>query len=163
MARMFIPKEGMFENDDLDRYRAIRSQLDAAYAACEVLGGSALRAFRCLAVRRMLDEERSFLCGDDGEEVLAGLREDFQGRWGLLDAPRTSYCNQDAFLALENALSCSYEYTLRREVKRMRGMASSSQSEVSDVRGSTSYRIGNAIVRAGMKILPKSLVRKIQG
>ena len=163
VARMFIPKEGRFENGNLGRYRAIRSQLDTAYEACKDLGEGALRAFRCLAVRRMLDEERSFLSGDDAEEVLAGLREDLQGRWGLLDAPRTSYCNQDAFLALENALSCSYEYTLRREVKRMRGTASSSQSEVSDVRSSTSYKIGNAIVRAGMKILPKSLVRKIQG
>ena len=126
------------------------------------------RAARCLVARRMLNDVRRFVCVDDAEEIFADLQEAFRGRYGLLDAPRTSYCNQDVFANLELSLSASYTHLLKNEASfggSARAVAASkgrSSRQVAAVKESWSYRIGNAIVRTGRKLLPTTWYRALK-
>ena len=151
------------DKDDLELFRDHMKVLDEAYELAGGMDEDALRAARCLAVRRMLDDERIFVSADHGEEIFDELAAAFRDKYGFADAPVNSYCNQNAYQALKRALATpSYTDTLRRENAHMHSANTTLRKRCESIKGSGSYRVGNALVRAGSKVLPPSLRRKLK-
>lgn len=150
------------DETDLDLYESHRRVWDELYEVAEGLGEDALRAARCLIVRHMIDDVHLFSCTDHAEEIFDDLRQSYQERYGISLAPRSSYCNQDSFHSLERAMSASYMASLQHEARNARGENRALRERCESIKGSGSYRLGNAIVRAGRKVLPTSLYRKLK-
>lgn len=150
------------DRDDYARYRSRIGQLDELSAALDGLGEDATRVMRCLSVRELLGCLRSFAGSRDGEKVFEDVRLRAEELYGIWDAPRSSFCNQDDFRALELALFSTYGDMLRRDVGRLRGSYWYMAERCVSLKESNSYRIGNALVRATKKVLPGQLYRKLR-
>lgn len=148
---------------DVQLCEAHLAVLDAAYEAARGIGAPALRSLRCLAVRRMLDDMRRFSCTPHARQCFELLQQAFAQRYGLAEAPLAELCNQNAYQTLERAMSATYERALQREASSLRGTNNALRQRAASVKGSKSYRLGNALVLAARKVLPASVYRRLKG
>lgn len=142
--KIFISEDG---KTDQEVYEENKKDLENAFELSKSLGKGAQSAFRTLAVRRLLDDLRTFICADQGKEIFAELKEAFSCRYGLLDVPRSSYCNTEAFLALEQDLTSPYEKTLKKGMEMARASSNKLKAQRMSLENSRSYRLAYAALQ----------------
>ena len=147
---------------DAALYRARMDALDDTEEMVRGLGEEAERALAQVAVRELLDCVRRFAGSRDGRDVFEDARLRAMERYGIARLPRSSFCDQEDFLSLELNLLSTYDDMLRRDVGRLRGSYWSLVGRCASLKGSSSYRIGNALVRATRKVIPSSLYRRLR-
>ena len=150
------------EQEDIELYHQRMVVLDEAEAATRGLGEEADRALAQLAVRELLDCLRHFAGSRSGRDVFEDVARRAGGRYGVARMPRSSFCDMQDFLSLELSLRSTYDDMLRRDVGRLRGSYWSLMGRCASLKESSSYRIGNALVRATRRVIPSSLYRKLR-
>lgn len=149
------------EKGDKAAYQAQVAALDAAEDVLSGLGSDAQRTLACVAVRRLVEEVRTFAGSRDGREIFDDIVLRAHERYGIAAAPRSSFCNAADLNALELLLCSTYEDMLVREAARLRGSALALSKRVEETRASSSYRLGNAVVRRVRRLVPGSLRRRL--
>lgn len=145
---------------DLDVCSDNLSVLDAVKKVSDFMDANAQRAFRSLAVRRLLDDERAFIYSDQGREIHALLKDAFYKRYELPGSPQSSYCNVEAYLALEQDVCSSYADTLCRETESANAASSRIRSRQASIQNSRSYRIAYGVLQTVRKVKRRFSQRK---
>ena len=151
------------EPDAAELHERHMALLDAMGLRAKSYGDDALRAWRCLAVAILLKDARASLYSDQCERVLEDIDTAFRCRLELAAQPPASFCNPDDYLSLCLMLGSPHTSVMRREAVRSRNVARSMRSKYASVKESGSYRLGNAIVRAGRKFIPRSVIAHMKG
>ena len=169
-ARVAAPGEvparsafGRRARGDYERYLDSVCSLDRAWAVASELGDDALRALRCLSARVLLEGLRAHEGSADAPRIFEDARLRAEGDYGIWEAPRASYCNQDDLLALELTLCSPYEDVLRRDVARLRERGAALSRKLASVRDSRSYKLGHALVGMTRKVIPTALAKRLRG
>ena len=148
---------------DLAAYEREAGELEDVLACVSGLGDDAERALRCYAAKRLHEVLERYAGSGEGRRVFEDVGRLCNEVFGIWNASRASFCNQDDLLALELALSSPYEDALRKDVRRLRERGAVLSRKLASVRGSRSYQLGNALVGVTKRVMPSAIIRRLRG